>query len=232
MYVKKSTGGKLLALFVVLALLIGGAVGGTLAWLVTKTDPVVNTFTAGNINITLTEPKYNKDNIENYKAKIIPGDKIEKDPTVTVEAGSEDCYVRMFMMVMWDEAADSHFIGQESVNWYDFNLNKWEYGDINLIDETANATKGHVIEFRYKDVVPYNADQDQILSPLFTKITVPDDITGERYKSLEGATITVIAQAVQSLGSNNAAEAFAKAEIPAVVQEAIVRHNTTNPTTP
>lgn len=228
MHVKKSTGGKLLALLVVMALLIGGAVGGTLAWLVTKTDPVVNTFTAGDINITLTEPNY-KTNVDG-KAKIIPGDTIPKDPTVTVLKGSEDCYVRMFMMVMWDEAADNHFNGQESVNWYNFNSD-WYKDGINLIDETANATKGHVIEFRYKDKVSYNAKDDQQLHALFTQITVPTDITGEQYSSLEGATITVIAQAVQSLGSANADEAFEKAGIPDVVQAAIDQYNNPNPPT-
>ena len=226
MHVKKSTGGKLLALLVVMALLIGGAVGGTLAWLIDKTDPVVNTFTAGDINITLDEPNF--DSTTAYK--ILPGDTILKDPTVTVEAGSEDCYVRMFMMVMWDEAADGHFDGEESVDWYEFNSD-WYKGSIDLIDKTANATRGHVIEFRYKDKVSYNASDDQKLTPLFNKINVPTDITGERYESLEGATITVIAQAVQSLGSANADEAFNKAGIPDVVQTAIDHYNNTNPPT-
>lgn len=228
MHAKKSTGGKLLALLVVMALLIGGAVGGTLAWLIDKTDTVVNTFTAGDINITLTEPNY-KPTVDG-KAKALPGDKLAKDPTVTVEAGSEDCYVRMFMMVMWDDAADNWFDGQQSAGWYNFNSD-WYKDGINLIDETANATKGHVIEFRYKDKVSYNASDDQQLPALFTQITVPTDITGEKYKSLEGATITVIAQAVQSLGSENAAEAFEKAGIPAVVQTAIDHYNNTNPPT-
>ena len=64
-----------------LVLVIGCVAGGTVAWLVAKTDPVVNTFTYGDINITLAEttgPDY----------KIIPGKDIEKDPKVTVTAGS------------------------------------------------------------------------------------------------------------------------------------------------
>ena len=46
------------ALAVVLVLCC--AVGGTLAWLTQKTDAVVNTFTVGDINITLTERELNK----------------------------------------------------------------------------------------------------------------------------------------------------------------------------
>ena len=69
-----------------LVLVIGCVAGGTVAWLVAKTDPVVNTFTYGDINIGLAEttgPDY----------KIIPGKDIEKDPKVTVTAGSEACWL-------------------------------------------------------------------------------------------------------------------------------------------
>lgn len=89
---KKRTGSKrtvsVKAFVVILALVLalGCAAGGTFAWLVTKTDPVVNTFTYGDINITLTETTGN-----NYK--IIPGVAISKDPKVTVGANSEACWL-------------------------------------------------------------------------------------------------------------------------------------------
>ena len=54
------------ALLVAIALLIGCAAGGTMAWLMMKTDSVVNTFTAGDINITLTESKYDVEKNGNY----------------------------------------------------------------------------------------------------------------------------------------------------------------------
>lgn len=60
-------------------------IGGTLAWLTDTTDPVKNTFTVGNVEIELAETK------DNFK--MVPGGTIEKDPKVTVEAESEDCYV-------------------------------------------------------------------------------------------------------------------------------------------
>ena len=71
------------ALAVVLVLCC--AVGGTLAWLTQKTDAVVNTFTVGDINITLTETE--------REYKMVPGNTIDKDPTVTVQAGSEACWL-------------------------------------------------------------------------------------------------------------------------------------------
>lgn len=80
--------GKLVVAMLAVTLLIGCAIGGTVAWLTATTDTVTNTFTYGNINITLTETKP-----ENKQAKIIPGVDIEKDPKVTVKANSEDCWL-------------------------------------------------------------------------------------------------------------------------------------------
>lgn len=78
--------GKLVVAMLAVTLLIGCAIGGTVAWLTAKTDPVVNTFTYGDINIELAETTGT-----NYK--IIPGVDITKDPKVTVEANSEACWL-------------------------------------------------------------------------------------------------------------------------------------------
>ena len=48
------------ALLVAIALLIGCAAGGTMAWLMDKTTAVTNTFVAGNINIDGCHFEYNK----------------------------------------------------------------------------------------------------------------------------------------------------------------------------
>ena len=79
---------RMLVMTVALTLIIGGIIGGSVAWLTAKTDAVVNTFTYGDINITLTETKP-ADN----QAKIIPGVDIEKNPKVTVKANSEACWL-------------------------------------------------------------------------------------------------------------------------------------------
>lgn len=80
-----------------LVLVLGCAVGGTIAWLTAETAPVVNTFTVGDINIDLTET-YNTDTDNDgvkdaWQAQLIPGFSYDKDPEVSVEAGSEDCYL-------------------------------------------------------------------------------------------------------------------------------------------
>lgn len=83
---RRSVSSRAFIALLALVLVIGCVAGGTVAWLVAKTEPVVNTFTYGNINIDLTETTGT-----NYK--IIPGKDIVKDPKVTVTAGSEDCWL-------------------------------------------------------------------------------------------------------------------------------------------
>ena len=77
---------KLIVAIAALSILLCCAVGGTLAYLRDKTDTVTNTFTYGDINITLAES-------ENLNLKMIPGGTIAKDPIVTVKANSEECYL-------------------------------------------------------------------------------------------------------------------------------------------
>lgn len=96
---KKSVklGGKKLAVMLAsLTLVLCTVMGGTLAWLVTETEPVVNTFTYGDINITLHEADTNKDgdndpNTNTYP--MVPGHTITKDPKVTFMANSEDAWL-------------------------------------------------------------------------------------------------------------------------------------------
>lgn len=77
---------KSIALLVTVFLITGVIIAGTIAWLSDKTAPVVNTFTAGDINIELEETTG-----ESYK--MVPGHTITKDPVVTVNGGSEKSYL-------------------------------------------------------------------------------------------------------------------------------------------
>lgn len=77
---------KSLALLLAIAIVVVGVVAGTLAWLTAKSDTVTNTFTTSDIDIDLAETTGN-----DYK--MIPGCDIKKDPTVTVNKDSEDCWL-------------------------------------------------------------------------------------------------------------------------------------------
>ena len=87
---------KLLVSVVAVCLLVGGIVGGSFAFLLDKTQTVTNTFTIGDVNITLTETDTVKEDDgvndkRNYK--MVPGLELAKDPKVSVEADSEPSWV-------------------------------------------------------------------------------------------------------------------------------------------
>lgn len=64
-------------------------VGGTLAYFTDKSDAKVNTFTMGNVGIDLTETAWH----DNDDHTLIPGKFYDKNPTITVDADSQDAYV-------------------------------------------------------------------------------------------------------------------------------------------
>ena len=113
---------KILVSLAALALVAAISIGGTLAYLTSHSE-VKNTFTVGNVGITMDEAKVNLygeklyvptgetegENFQNYTTdsdkgtiakrvtenlyKLIPGHTYTKDPTIHVNAGSEDCYL-------------------------------------------------------------------------------------------------------------------------------------------
>ena len=84
---------RTMALLAAMLLIVGVVIGSTLAWLTAKTETVTNTFTTSDINIELKETKGTKTDDTHYSFKMIPGYTIEKDPKVTVKAGSEACFL-------------------------------------------------------------------------------------------------------------------------------------------
>ncbi len=99
---------RTVAVLLALTLVVGGVIGGTVAYLTTSTNQVVNTFTVGDINITLTETKGpdGKELAEGqaWSAKLTPGAPYTKNPAVGVTAGSEACW----LFVKVDEGASAY----------------------------------------------------------------------------------------------------------------------------
>lgn len=77
---------KTLALVLAMVLLVVGVAAGTLAWLTSKSDVIVNTFTTSDIKVELKETT-------GSEYKMVPGYTISKDPKATVLKGSEECYL-------------------------------------------------------------------------------------------------------------------------------------------
>lgn len=100
---KKGLNVKVVTVMMLMVLIVGCAIGGTVAWLLDKTENVTNTFSTSDISITLDEGEMNPDGLTINKDaervtgdqdfKMIPGWTIEKDPKVKVTTDSEDCYL-------------------------------------------------------------------------------------------------------------------------------------------
>lgn len=95
---KKKT--KALMLVLCAVLLVTASVLGTMAYL-TSTDKVVNTFTVGKVAITLDEAQVKEDGtpvadaarVKQNAYHLLPGHTYTKDPTVHVQANSEDSFI-------------------------------------------------------------------------------------------------------------------------------------------
>ena len=166
-----------------LVLVIGCVAGGTVAWLVATTGSVTNTFTYGDINIELDETTGT-----NYK--IVPGVDISKDPTVTVKANSEACW----LFVKVEET------GTFVANKVTYAIaTGWTKGDGTSIP--ANVY--------YREVAAVTADTEfGVLKD--NKITVSSDLTKTDIPTA-APTLTFTAYAVQKEGIADAATAWAKA---------------------
>lgn len=181
--------GKLVVAMLAVTLLIGCAIGGTVAWLTANTAPVVNTFTYGDIDIELNETKP-----ANREAKIIPGVDIEKNPKVTVKANSEACW--LFVKV---EKA-----GTFVTNKVTYSIDTgWTQGDGTNIPS----------DVYYRSVTASNADQPfGVLSG--DKITVSDELTKAEINNLNDAAktpkLTFTAYAVQKDGIDTVEAAWEK----------------------
>ena len=208
------TKSKALLLTLCAVLLVAASVMGTMAYL-TSTDKVENTFTVGNVKITLDEAKVNTDGTlaapaERVKAneyKLLPGHTYNKDPMVTVLNGSEASYIKMTVTFSKASALDAIFAptGADLISIFNgYDSANWIYKD-NTKDANADT---RTYEFWYKETVGAPT-ADVALDALFDSITVPGTITNEQLATIEGMTITVNAYAIQADGFANADAAWA-----------------------
>lgn len=184
-----------LVLVLALALIVGVAGGATFAWLTAKTDPVVNTFTYGDINITLEE-----NTGSDYK--IIPGVNIKKDPLVTVEAGSEACW--LFVKVDEENWPELTYVdGEKTVRKVNYDIaDGWTKGDGTNIP--ANVY--------YREVAAANDANQEFPVLKDNKITVSDTLTKKDIKDIPTTTtpkLSITAYAIQKDGMATAAAAWA-----------------------
>ena len=178
---KRNISGRALVALVAVVLLIGCAAGGTVAWLVSKPAAIINTFTIGDINATLTET--------NRTYHIVPGVNIDKDPVATVKANSEDCYL---------------FVKIDEKNWPTFTDN----GTRKVNYAIADGWKTLEDSVYYREVTKSNADQAfHILKD--DKITVSDSLTKDELAQVtDQPKLTFTVYAVQKAGVDTPADAW------------------------
>lgn len=181
---RRSISGKMFVTMLAVVLLVGCIIGGTVAWLTDQTNPITNTFTYGDINITLGETTGN-----DYK--IIPGVNIDKNPKVTVKKDSEACW--LFVKVEEE--------GTFVANKVTYSIaDGWTKGDGTKIP--AN------VYYRAVDAVTNDTDFAVLKD---NKIYVSEELSKSDIQSISAQPkLTFTAYAVQQSGSNNAAEAWAK----------------------
>ena len=187
---------KPLALLLAAVLLVGATIGGTLAWLQATTKEVENTFTDSDIGVTLEETK------ENFK--MIPGHTIDKDPKVSVTAGSEDAW--LFVKVTKSANYDTYLTHE-----YD---DKWEI----VVDETIDDVTKEKVTILGRKIDESGVDHKKGVAYSVLKgdkVTTKEDVTKEmmndiKYGTVAKPTLTFQAYAVQLMKNNT--EQFTKTE--------------------
>ncbi len=187
---------KIIALMMALVLILGAAIGGTLAWLTAKTEDVVNTFTTSDIEIKLDETKPT-----NKTAQIIPGYTIEKDPLITVKADSEKCYL---------------FVKVAEGNWPAITEEDGETRkiDYKVLEDWKKLDGVEGVTDVYYQVVEKSSANQEFKVLVDDKVTVSPTLTKEEMAAITTSpTLTFTAYASQLMKNNTekftAAEAWA-----------------------
>lgn len=209
---------KILLVGAMMVLVALAAVGVTMAYL-TSQDTAINTFTVGNVTITLDEAKVDDngqaikgEGAERVKAnsyKLMPGLTYDKDPMVTVTS-SDDCYVRMFVAVsdmdkLKAAFPDKKYYANEDTENGVFLLEKLITGWNSAYWVPSGYNNG-VYEFRHNVTVGKGE-----MDALFTKVVIPDDVTNGQLANLNQVEIKIVAQAIQADGFADASAAFTAA---------------------
>ena len=191
----------------VLAMAVG--VGGTIAYFTSTTENVKNTFTVGNVAITLDEAKVTyADDVwtageervqSNTYENVYPGAELPKDPTIHVAADSQDAYVAMKVVI------------SEAGAWLAL------AGDHPTLNNLENVFEGYIeadwskIAFNYDEAADtltyvYMWEQGKVSAgddlTLFTAMNIPKELSSEEIATIDGFTVTATGYAVQAQGVN------------------------------
>ena len=182
---------KILAACLVVCLLATAVIGTTLAYF-TDTKEVTNTFSSGNVTITLDEAPVGPDGqattgnrVTTNDYKLYPGKAYDKDPTITVATGSEDCY--LFVRVV-NGLADLEAAGDTTI------AKQMENKGWTLVDGETNV---------YMQSGIYSAEAEAVVFETFTIDTAETATT-----LADAENVVITAYAVQAEGFTSAQAAW------------------------
>lgn len=200
------------------ALLVCVTVGATVAYL-TSTDEVENSFTIGNISITLDEAPTDIDGkivtgarTDKNTYKLMPGHTYTKDPTVHVTGGSENSwlFVKVDNGISTFEAATEQAKDEEGNLRFDDNNNPvYVYQTIaDQITAKGWKTLDGVTNVYYKEYISQTAVKDEVVFENFKIADEAQKVTG--WSSINETTtkVTINAYAVQKDGFETAKAAW------------------------
>lgn len=168
---------KIVALCLVIALAATAVIGGTLAYF-TDDEEATNTFTVGNVDITLTEPNWEGTGSQDAP-EVYPGEPLAKDPTVT-NSGANPCFVRIKVE------------GLDCLTPAGMITYRTDYVTGELGDHWVDGGDGY---FYYDQVLAVGATTDA----LFDQIVIPTDL--ENGDAETEFNVVVTAEAVQAQGA-------------------------------
>ena len=232
---------KIVSLCLCAALLAVAVIGGTLAYFTDVTDEVNNTFTMGNVDITLDEAKVNdagkvidptdrvQENI--YKKKMVPGYVFDKDPTIHVSTDSEESYLFLdvafnkYNSLCWVMAADA-----SEDKTIDFDMfTRGEDGKITGLQEAFKNNDGVFSSTAFMTAMSKNKEVfHQIIAKWITGIKHEDwQVMENPFTSSDDAHTTLVFRLgyIGNAGTDVAGENFpfmTNFQMPASVTEEII----------
>lgn len=207
---------KVVAIVLAMVLVAVAAVGATMAYL-TDTKSVKNTFTVGNVKITLDETNVedpNGDRVTSNEYNIYPGAVVTKDPIVH-NVGRNGAYIRATVNVSnWMNLAQAYYPefgihfneeGYEAA----LNLLVGELGEGWSIVGVEAGDVFTIGQFDARFVLKYDgilaAGDDT--TAMFKTVTIPAGIDNANTESFK--EVKVVAQAIQADGFDSWEAAFA-----------------------
>lgn len=175
---------KRLISIIALALMCCCLIGTTYAWLVSKSAPVTNTFTSGNVNISLADTA-------SRNRILIPGATLMDDTKAIVRANSEDCW--LFIKIDKSELFDSYITLTVEEGWIPLN------GSTDIYYRAVSSSAEDQTFFVPKD--------NEITVRSDRSIADYANLNSSNYP-----TVRFTAYAVQKLGFSTAEAAWAEAE--------------------